>query len=726
MNEIISHIKQNESHPDNWIIQTSDEHQCGVAQFASEFASEIGFGDVGKILGLLHDKGKEKIDFQNYICKASGYKTAVPSWQDKSHAYVGAVLAKKVYGAFGDLMANQIAGHHAGLYDTDELNNDILKKDIPKEIDTNISTIQIPTDVLRTYDRPEELHHLIRILYSCLVDADFLDTERFMNPESFASRKNSTTMKELKELLQAKLDEFKNAPATDVNRIRRQVQDECHKAPAQPQGFFSLTVPTGGGKTISSIVWAVNHAIKNNKKRIIIAIPYTSIIVQTAAVLKSIFGENNVLEHHSNANFEQCKDAQLRHQMKLATENWDYPIVVTTNVQLFESMFSNKPSTCRKLHNLSNSILILDEVQTLPTDFLQPIVDALKCYQKHFGMSVLFTTASQPILSGVIEGCNPRATFSGIEKINEIIPIEMKLHNSLRRVELKINDKGKTYDEIAAELFQYEKVLCIVNTRRDAKELYNRLSDDFTLHLSRMMCPAHIRKTIEDIKTNLRKGTSKIRVIATQLIEAGVDIDFPVVYRQEAGLDSILQAAGRCNREGKLEICTTYVFSLSKERPLPRGFMQDGNTARKSLEPESDWFAPNTMTSYFKQLYCRRETFDKKKIKDYLYKPREMYFETAAREFRLIDDTSIPIIVNWGNSMELVEQLKSEGPSYQLMKALGQYSVGLRQNDFKTLLQTGQIAKVLEGIYVIEDRAQYNEKVGLLTDNRWLEETWTV
>lgn len=721
---IISHIKSS----DDKSVQLNDEHSLGVAKLAENFAKEFGLKDFGYVLGILHDKGKEKNEFQEYIRDVNnipGHKNW--SQQGKAHAYVGALIAKSIYGPIGYLMANQIAGHHTGLYDTDELNNDILTKDIPPEVDTNIEKYQLPLDILRTYDKPEEWHHLYRVLYSCLVDADYLDTERFMSPESFAMRENKTTMKEMKGLLQAKLDEFKNAPDTEVNRIRRQVQDECLKASAQPQGFFSLTVPTGGGKTISSIVWAVNHAIKNGKKRIIIAIPYTSIIVQTAAVLKSIFGENNVLEHHSNADYEQCKDPKLRHQMKLATENWDYPIVVTTNVQLFESMFSNKPSVCRKLHNICNSVLILDEVQTLPTDFLQPIVDSLKCYQKHFGVSVFFTTASQPILSGVIEGCNPRAKFNGIENIQEIIPAEMTLHNSLRRVRLEINDEGKSYDEISKELAQYERVLCIVNTRRDAKELYDRLPADNTLHLSRMMCPAHVRKTIEYIKASLSNGAPTIRVIATQLIEAGVDIDFPVVYRQEAGLDSILQAAGRCNREGKLDICTTHVFSLSKERPLPRGTMQDGNNARKSLNAESDWFAPKTMTSYFEQIYCRRETFDKKKIIDYLYKPREeMYFETAAQKFTLIDDASIPVIVNWGNSMELVSQLESEGPSYKLMKALGQYTVSLRQNDFKALFQTGQVEEVIDGIYVVKDKAQYSDKVGLLTDNRWLEETWII
>ena len=238
-----------------------------------------------------------------------------------------------------------------------------------------------------------------------------------------------------------------------------------------------------------------------------------------------------------------------------------------------------------------------------------------------------------------------------------------------------------------------------------------------------MMCPIHIRKTIDEIKTALKSGVTPLRVIATQLIEAGVDVDFPLVYRQETGLDSILQAAGRCNREGKQKVCTTYVFSLSKEHSLPRGSMQDANNARLSLTDASDWFAPDTMTEYFKQLYCRRDTFDKKDMKTYLYKPEEMCFETASKEFTLIDDTSIPIIVNWEDSIELVERLKQDGPSYSLMKKLGQYTVNIRQNDFKKLKESGQIEEKTEGIFVVEDSSQYHHKVGLLTDNHWLEET---
>lgn len=732
MKNIISHLKQSKDKTEEWNIQTNEEHSNGVAQLASEFSSEFGFGDVGKILGLLHDKGKEKIDFQNYICKTSGYKTDLPSWQDKSHAYVGAVLAKIVYGPLGDLMANQIAGHHAGLYDTDELNNDILKKDIPKEIDTNISKIQIPTDVLRTYNRPEELHHLIRILYSCLVDADFLDTERFMNPESFASRKNSTTMKELKEMLQAKLDEFKNAPDTDVNRIRRRVQDKCLEASTQPQGFFSLTVPTGGGKTISSIIWAINHAIKNSKKRIIIAIPYTSIIVQTAAVLKSIFGENNVLEHHSNIDFEQCKDAQLRHQMKLATENWDYPIIVTTNVQLFESMFSNKPSVCRKLHNLSNSVLILDEVQTLPTDFLQPIVDALKCYQKHFGMSVLFTTASQPILSGNIQNqCGVH--FKGIENntICEIIPRELDLSKKLKRVDLTFDQEISDYDEIARRMSKNNVVLCIVNTRKDACEIYHRLpKEGITLHLSRMMYPQHVSASIAILKTALSNKYPVIRVVATQLIEAGVDIDFPIVFRQISGLDSILQAAGRCNREGKLSIGHSFVFKLPEQ--TEKGMIGKSINAMKELliEGNMDYFAEESMYSYFKTLYSNC-SFDKKELYKEIAIPNRCgipknNFQKIADKFQLIDNNGyVAVIIKNEHSKSLVDQLTSGNITYLLMKKLMQYSVNVSKYVIDNLEKENIVYKV-NGQYVADGNQYYSPDIGLLSENHYLEETLMV
>lgn len=479
----------------------------------------------------------------------------------------------------------------------------------------------------------------------------------------------------------------------------------------------------------------MKHAVHNGMSRIIIAIPYTSIIVQTAAQLKRIFGEENVLEHHSSFNPDEIQDENLngktkqeiialREKAKLATENWDYPIIVTTNVQLFESMFSNKPSVCRKLHNLANSVILLDEAQTLPTDFLQPIVDGMKAYQEMFGVSVLFTTASQPVLSGLIEGSNPRVSFKGIDRITEIIPKDFVLHDKLRRVCLEIDDAGSTYDEVAVRLVQFEKVLCIVNTRKDAKELYDRLPEEgVKLHLSRMMCPEHICETINRIKELLRSNEEPvIRVIATQLVEAGVDMDFPVVFRQEAGLDSVLQAAGRCNREGKLAQGKTFVFSLSAENRKPYGSMAAANNARLNLTATSDWFAPSVMEAYFKQLYSRTETFDRKTISHYLYKPDELCFEKASDAFKLIEDDGVNLIVNWGNSMDLVAELKTSGCTYSLMKQLAKYTVGIRQSDFKKLVQYGAVEEILEGIYLLSDREQYDKDTGVRLDNHWMEE----
>lgn len=722
--ELISHIRTN-SKGEIKAYQSLEEHSLGVANYANEFANEFGMGSWGYLIGILHDKGKEKRDFQNYILDMNGIP-GHKNWTQhgKQHAYVGGIIAKKLYGLSAyNIIINQIVSHHTGLHDYDEIEN-IINQDIPSEVNTNIekTILGVPNFKIQAAD----YHHLARMLFSCLVDADFLDTEEFMDEASSALRKNKATLNDLLPLLEDKLKELKSkADLSDVNVIRNKVLQQCIKMADTSIGFYSLTVPTGGGKTLSSLAWAMKHAIRNGQKRIIIAIPYTSIIVQTASVLRSIFGEENVLEHHSNVNPEQIKDENLQEKMKLATENWDYPIIVTTNVQLFESMFGNKPSVCRKLHNIVNSVVILDEVQTLPMDYLQPVVDSMKSFNKMFDVSFLFTTASQPVLSGLIEGCNPRATFKGIDQIAEIIPDDFKLHDKLRRVKLSIYKEGKTYDEVAELLSKHKRVLCIVNTRRDAKELYKRLPQEgVTLHLSKMMCPEHICETIDTIKNSLKKESNEIiRIVSTQLIEAGVDMDFPVVFREEAGLDSILQAAGRCNREGKQESSTTFVFSLSKERPLPKGEMQDANNARLNIGECQDWFAPDTMTSYFKQLYCRKNSFDVKDIKHYLYNPKKLCFATAAKEFQMIDDNGINVVICWKNSIELVQQLIEIGPSYLLMKKLAKYMVNINKTDFNTLANMGVISEKKEGLFVVDYKQQYDERIGLLTDNNWANES---
>ena len=711
-NIIISHINSNGD------LQSNDDHQLGVATLASQFANDFGMSEWGKVIGLLHDKGKEKTAFQQHIMKESGYDPNIKVEGDYSHAYVGALIAKKLFSQppYYQLIDNIIMGHHRGLYDYGEKQEN-LKKEIPKEV----SDCNLDVDLkLPPCQSSKDLHHVIRMLYSCLVDADYLDTEKFMMPEQSNLRGGKSSIDELIDMFSAHMDKLKkNAPDTEVNKIRNEVQQYCMNASNGNVDFYSLTVPTGGGKTLASVLWALHHAKRNNLKRIIIAIPYTSIITQTAQVLRNIFGDENVLEHHSNIDPNEANK-----KLKLATENWDYPIIVTTNVQLLESLFSNRPSHCRKLHNIAKSVLILDEVQTLPLDFLQPIVDTFNTLKSLFGTSILFTTASQPILNGEIRGTIH--TFKALPNINEIIPTEANLHQRLKRVELSFDTESSTHEDIADRMLKHDRVLCIVNTRKDAFEIYKHLSEKsegITLHLSRMMCSAHIKETIETVKRHLSDPAKIVRVVATQLIEAGVDVDFPVVYRQEAGLDSILQAAGRCNREGKLGVSTTYVFKLN--RPLPPGMMTKSNNARLNMGTNHDWFSPNAMTEYFKQLHCRTETFDKEQISSMLYGSQHQ-FEVASTKFRLIDDATIGVIVYWNDNSKLIDQLRNFGPSYRLMREISQYSVNIRKYDFDKLFNNNAIEEIYENIYVISSPYQYNERIGLTIENALLEETFIV
>ena len=716
----ISHIKNG---PEGWTIQTNETHSEGVARMAARFASQFGMQDYGRVMGILHDKGKERRGFQQHIRQASGFDPDMSVLGPSEHAYIGGVVSQTLFPKEHELFSNAIMGHHRGLYDDDEW-KDKLKEAIPQEI----SPISL-TDSLRIPDsiraiKPKDVHHLERALFSCLVDADYLDTESFMDPEQSSLRSQGESLSVLLERLESYLHDLKeNAAQSKVNDIRNQVQEWCRRSSVGMPGYYSLTVPTGGGKTLSSLLWALKHAVIHKKERIIIAIPYTSIITQTASVLRRVFGARNVLEHHSDVDYAENK-SEFTKSLQLATENWDYPVIVTTNVQFFESLFSNKPSSCRKLHNIVNSVIILDEAQTLPSEFLHPIVDALETYHRVFHCSILFTTASQPTLSGEIIGTNPSTRFDALPSIQEIIPREARLHDKLRRVRLHIDETASTYAELSERIVREKRVLCIVNTRKDAKEIFQRLPDDgIRMHLSRMMCPAHIRKSIHDLKEILQKpGHDPVRVVSTQLIEAGVDIDFPVVFRQEAGLDSILQAAGRCNREGRESICPTYVFSLTKEHPLPPGYISQTNNARINMGKNYDWFSQEAMDCYFKQLYARVNSFDTHSIGYLLDNPSCIMFESASEAFRLIDEDSVPVVVNWGKGMELVMKWKQSGPSTALLRAFSQYSVNVRQRDFNALVDLGAIQQLDEGLFFIDDTSYYREDIGLAISSKWAEE----
>lgn len=754
MTELFAHITQAEENNNERRTQTLGAHSSRVGELASQFAAEFGCGDIARVMGLLHDKGKEQVEWQKYLQGVTGYnKEYANVKQGPNHAYVGALLARNQYPTLASLLAYPIMGHHAGLYDYSDYDEVMDGKSIPSDVDTTKLNIPLSTKNLKSL-KSFECNHIIRMLFSCLVDADRLDTEAFINPEQASLRGGKKTLQELAPFLEMHIADKKreikekHKDKTTINIVRNLVQEECRKKSICDPGFYSLTVPTGGGKTLSSLVWAMNHAIHHNKKRIVIAIPYTSIIVQTAQTLRGIFGVENVLEHHSNVSYESLCDKEdkdedkLAQQMKLATENWDYPIIVTTNVQLFESMYSNRPTPCRKLHNLCNSVLILDEVQTLPTDYLQPIVNALKTYQRQFGMSVLFTTASQPVLEGKHQGTLPHVTLDGINKITEIIPKEYDLHNKLRRVNLHFDESQSSYEEIAERMSQYNRVLCIVNTRKAALEIYNRLPKDehsLTIHLSRMMCQLHIRETIERIKSALKDKQYKIiRVVSTQLIEAGVDIDFPVVFRQEAGLDSIIQSAGRCNREGAPEKGNTFVFMLKDT--LLKGTINRTNNARKDMmNAVEDKMSPVAIFKYFSKLYHSTPTFDKVNSDGYnMFEMLEeimcdiphadgaissidFRFKMAGSSFHLIDDDSVGVVVYYEAINEkkeglkphienLLEELKNKKLSYRLVRELGPYMINIKKNDYSKL--QGYISEQ-NGVNVLDYHYLYSPEVGL-------------
>ncbi len=705
---------------EGWHIQTNEDHCEGVAKLAAEFAAEFDMASWGSMLGYLHDRGKESEGFQAYIRRTSGFDPSAYSSQSHFHSNIGSVIAHQIpYDRFYWL-SNPIAGHHSGLYNIDELELD-LSNPLPNDVSKEIPDISLSLPKFKLLK--EETSHLSRMLFSCLVDADWLDTESFMQPEKAAVRGNFSTLEELQEKLQSYRDSLATLPSSPLNKLRNEIQQRCEKAASLEPGFFELTVPTGGGKTIASMIWALKHAIKFNKKRIIIALPFTSIITQTAATLKNIFGENNVIEHHSALNEEVTDDKSL-----LACENWDAPIIVTTNVQLFESMFSNRRSSCRKLHSVVNSVIILDEVQALPLSFLQPIINGMKTYSKIFGTSFLFCTASQPILDGKRKGCN-EAIFDGIEKkqIRSIINTDLKLHEQLRRVKIIIEDGKYSYSSLAEELKKHKRVLCIVSSRRHAKELYKELIniDDSTpiFHLSRSMCSSHILKTIEEIKNILADTDKGIRVISTQLIEAGVDIDFPVVYRQLTGLDSVLQAAGRCNREGKLEEGTTFVFAFQEGREM--GTLRIATDTMKdmiSVFPEADWFSPDVMRQYYERLYFKTPYFDKEKIEELLKNPETCQFEEASKRFSLINENGINIIANFGEAEKLIKRLKYVGPSRRLSRQLGRYSVNVPERTFKEFYKAGLIEEPLPGFYYIPLKSQYDSSIGLKSENDYLDQ----
>jgi CRISPR-associated endonuclease/helicase Cas3 len=732
-------------------------HLRSVAELAGQFSQNIERSRTNTnwayLAGLWHDLGKYRAGFQRYLAQSDDPNAHIENRvgaREKTHSAAGALWAMQTlgqaHGARGKLaarvLAYLIAGHHAGLDDWHQgLEGRLGKSESQTEFQETLAA-NVPQDILSAGDFVPDLTQVpggsdgfalwVRMLFSCLVDADFLDTEAHFDQGKSARRVGFPTLAQMQQALDTHLNTLasKSTPSP-VNALRADVLHQCRTKAALPAGFFSLTVPTGGGKTLSSLAFALAHAQTHNKRRVVYAIPYTSIIEQTAEVFREVFkplGDEVLIEHHSQA---ESKEEEETARSRLACENWDAPLIVTTNVQLFESLFAAKTSRCRKLHNLVDSVIVLDEAQQLPPAFLQPILDVLNLLVKHYGVTVVLCTATQPALNSTTY-FDASKNLRGLENVREISEDPDALFNALQRVNVTLPPDWHTptaWADVAQQLGAQDCVLAIVNTRHAARELL-RLMPAGTVHLSALMCGAHRKDVIEQIKARLqakREGSDQqpLRVVSTQLVEAGVDLDFPVVYRALAGLDSIAQAAGRCNREGRLNGKGQVVVFVPPDRP-PLGHLRKGADACIStLHGQTHQPLSRTLFDrYFKAFYHSvdldsRDIVGKLKVE---LPALAMQFRTAAQAFRLIDDQDMAtVVVRYVAHQDKIEQLlgklATEGAQRRLMRKLQRYTVSIHKRLADKMLGNGDLVLVLPGLYLQKNAiGQYHEQLGLQVD----------
>ena len=725
-----SFAHSNGSNPANW--QPLSAHAEAVACRSADFASGFGSSPHAALLGACHDLGKARLSFQSYLRRCNGVEDAEVDYGDHSHSGVGACWLwnqSKTLGGIAKALAYCIAGHHAGLPDwsggetpngalVNRLAEDesVLAEPPVREWVTAHESAWLRERLPQPFPfsrNDSSISFWIRMLYSCLVDADFLDTELFMDADRARLREPTSSLESLTPIFFSHLESKQSSAAdTPVNRLRAEIRAACERAAEDAPGLFSLTVPTGGGKTLSSTAFAFRHAFRHGLKRIIYVIPYTSIIEQTADILRGILGESNVLEHHSN--FDPDKETP---QSRLASENWDAPVVVTTAVQFFESLHACKSSRCRKLHNIAESVVILDEVQLLPSSLLLPCSEAIRQLSAHYRTSVVLSTATQLNLPGI----DPAS-------VREMIPSSLELYRRLKRTRIEFpadRSVRRTWEELADELARHEQVLCVVNTRRDCRNLFGRMPPG-SIHLSALMCGEHRSRVINQIKERLSSGAS-VRVISTQLVEAGVDIDFPIVYRAFTGLSSIAQSAGRCNREGLRAEGRVVVFMPPDESP--RGELRQSEYALSDLLDRPGGVDPDDARSfpdYFRALHRRAQdlgaSFERllgvpvppefRNGPANRPEPMHYQFREAAAAFRMIPDASVSILVRYGGNDALLDELRAAGPHRLLMRRLQRYAVGVPRGSLPSLLERGFVEEMHPGIFVQTMPSLYSDVFG--------------
>lgn len=717
------------------------EHLEGTGRRAGSFFDAVGFAEMARVAGLLHDLGKYSDKFQKRL-------TGDPSRVD--HSTAGAKLALERYGPkLGKALAFCVAGHHAGLANgidgeritalRDRLRSD-FGRDIPPLESVWEAEITLPANVapqaIRLKNREAggfAAAFLVRMVFSALVDADYLDTEAYFAglEGRTPSRGGHPALSELKARLDSSLVALSaRAGPTDVNALRARVLTNAREKAALDPGLFALTVPTGGGKTLASLAFALEHALRHDQARVIYVIPFMSIVEQTAQVFRQALQEDGagfVLEHHSAFEEERITGREAREKLHLAMENWDAPVIVTTAVQFFESLFANRPSRCRKLHNIANSAVILDEAQTLPLSLLRPCVAAIDELARNYRTSIVLCTATQPALLA--------PDFrDGLEGVREIAPDPPALYRALKRV--SVHDAGILEDRSLAErLRSSEQALCIVNSRRHARELYELLADaEGAFHLTTLMCAKHRSAVLANIQARLING-APVRLVSTSLIEAGVDVDFPVVYRATAGIDSLAQAAGRCNREGRLASGDVYTFEAadSEAHKPPPEVEQFAAAGRAVMRRHADPLALDAIEDYFRQLYwLKDDQLDSNDILGAIRKRADTFdfpFETIAARFRVIETPLLPVIAPYRGPDDadrtvddLVEQLRHVERPGAIARRLQPYIVQIPPYARNLLISQG-VAEIIRADHfgdqfiVLSNTSLYRSETGLDWEN---------
>lgn len=680
--------------------QTVLAHLEGTAALAERFASAFGEPEQGRLAGMAHDIGKFSRAFQRRI---HGESISV------DHATAGAFECARLGQNFA---AIAVAGHHGGLpnlgsrLDSQEEATFFGRMSRAKEKRLeDYAAWKTELELPRAPQPKPEMRSaldgsfFVRMLYSCLVDADFLDTEAFMLGRT--RQEAVATIDQLIGKLDAHCRRWARPEAGSLNERRGVIQSRCRLAgEAEEPGLFTLTIPTGGGKTLSSMAFALHHARRHGMKRVIYVIPYTSIIEQNAKVFADVFGGENVLEHHSDVLYDVNEGDATSVRKAQATENWDMPIVVTTAVQFFESLFAARSGKCRKLHNIVGSVVIFDEAQMLPLPYLRPCVYAISQLVKHYRVSAVLCTATQPALNDVFEAFLPGVMARELCPDTDFAPF--------RRVTFA--QAGELSNAtLAQRLNDQRQALCIVNTRKRAGDVYRLLQKDGSFHLSTLMTPAHRKAVIAEIRTRLTNN-QPCRVVSTSLIEAGVDVDFPAVFREEAGLDSIMQAAGRCNREGKRPREASIVTVFSGESAPPALFQPAIGAGRQALKKHGAPDAPGAIECYFKELLEVNGTAaqDKNGILDLLNETR---LRDAAERFRLIEDNTRTIYIPMKENEPLLERLRAGERSRGLFRRLGQFGVSVYEEHLKALWSS--VEQLDENCFVLISPELYSEKTGL-------------